>query len=96
MQGSSAELQEASAQLAELTSKLQTQQVAAHWSTRVRVRVGATNVLDALLQVTVSVLQELQAAKDELGVSRRREEALQQQVELRSKVTPGDRLGLAG
>lgn len=47
------------------------------------------------MQITVKVLQEqlqeLQAAKDGLEASRRREEALQQQVELQFKEESGER-----
>lgn len=75
-------LQHSSAQVAELTNRLHTQQVLAHEPTNHQQ--GIRPFLSPFLQITVNILQqqlgELQGAKDGLEMSRRREDALQQQV----------------
>lgn len=78
-------LQHSSAQVAVLTNRLHTQQVLAQKSTNHQQ--GILPLLSGFLQITVNILQqqlgELQGAKDGLEISRRREDALQQQVRFR-------------
>lgn len=83
-------LQHSSAQVALLTNRLHTQQVLAQESTNHQQ--GILPFLSPFLQITVNVLQqqlgELQGAKDGLEMSRRREDALQQQVWFQFMNTP--------
>lgn len=76
-------LQHSSAQVAVLTNRLHIQQVMARESTNHQQ--GILPFLSRFLQITVNLLQqqlgELQGAKDGLEISRRREDALQQQVQ---------------